>query len=241
MKIKALTLIVLLIIIKYKIFAQNYDVALIPTELKSYAKVVVREDKRTLNIKSDNDATYHVKRVFTILNSTGEDFAASAITYQKSQKIKSLSLQIYNANGQLINKIKESDFNDKSYINDFSLFEDVRIKSFNPSITTYPVTIVLEFELKLNQTFIFPDWYPQTRDGESVQLSEFCLIKPAALKMNYYYQHINLKPEITVEKGEEIIKWQMQNLLSLKPEPYSKTDHERLPNLKMSAVDFSYE
>src|SRR6476661_8113460 len=235
MNLQSIPLFFFLVVAQSLVFGQDYNVSLIPAELKSYAKVVVREDIRTIEIKSDNDVIYHVKKVFTILNETGEDWAESAITYNKSRKIKSLSLQIYNSNGQLLHKVKEADFKDESYISDYSLYEDVRIKSFKPLINNYPVTIAFEFELKLNQTFILPEWYPQFQDGISVETTEFNLIKPASFKMNYHYWLINQKPVITIEKDKETSKWKLLNLKAFKAEPFSKTYEERLPNLKMSA------
>ena len=222
-------------------FSQNYDVALIPKELKAYAKAIIRVDDRKIIINSNNDMVYRVKRAYTILNKSGEEFAEAAIGYDKSRKIKYLSLNIYNENGALTGKVKSSDFKDRSHISDFSLFEDDRIKTFNPVINTYPVTVELEFELKMNQTFIIPDWYPQPQDDVSVQQASLEIIKDPSFIINYKSHQIQNVPEIKVVDKKEVLTWKVENIEASKSESYSVSSEERLPYLKLSPVKFTYE
>jgi len=227
--------------IYHKTFSQNYDVGLIPKELKSYAKAIVRLDERKITINSSNDMIYSVKRAYTILNKSGEDFTEAAVGYDKSRKLKYLALNIYNEKGVLIAKAKSNDFKDKSYISDFSLFEDDRMKTFNPVINSYPVTIELEFELRINQTFIIPEWHPQAQDEVSVQNASLEIVKDPSFVINFKSHQIQDKPEIRIVDKKEVMSWKVENLPASKPEPYSISKEERLPYLKLSPVKFSYE
>ncbi len=230
-----------LLSISGNVFSQNYDINLIPKELKTYAKAVVRVDDRKIIINSNNDMVYRVKRAYTILNKAGEDFAEAGVSYNKSRKIKYLSLNIYDKNGILRGKVKSSDFKDKSYISDFSLFEDDRIKTFNPVINEYPTTVELEFELKMNQTFIIPDWYPQSQDGVSVQQASLEIIKDPSFALNYKSHLLQDQPGQTIVDKKEVLTWKVANIMAAKPEPFSIGVEERLPYLKLSPVRFSYE
>lgn len=223
------------------VFSQDYHVDLIPKELKSYAKAVIRQDRRTVIVNSSSDMIYKVKRAYTILNQSGDDFAKTAVVYSKIWKIKNLALNMYNAQGFLIGKVKMSEFKDNSYINDFSLFEDTRIKSFNPIIHQYPITIEVEFELKSNQTFNIPDWFPQYEDGVSVQQSSYEVIKDPSFEVKYKTFGIQEKPEINIKDKKEVLKWEIKNLMASRIEPYSLPKEERLISLRVSAVKFAYE
>ena len=221
-------------------YAQSYAVDLIPQELKSYAKGVVRLDERTVIIQSPSDMIYRIHRVTTILNNSGADLTQTVVFYNKSRKIKSLSVNVYNAHGDLIHKAKESDFSDRSYISNYSLFEDARIKSFQPVISTYPITIEENIEIRFNQTLAIPEWHPQGEEGLSVETGSFELIKSPDYEIKY--QSLGLaKPEIGEAGKSQRYQWTLKNVRASKYEPYSINEDLRLANLKISPVKFSYD
>ena len=220
--------------------AQSYDVDLIPKELKSYAKAVVRLDERTITISSPSNMVYRIRKATTIFNQANEDLAATVVFYNKTKKIKSLGLNIYDAKGSLIGKVKESDFEDQSCISDYSLFEDARMKRYFPSISNYPITIEETVEIRNNQTLAIPDWFPQAEDNISIEKGSFEILKSPDYSINFKSFGI-AKPQITTQGKVESIKWTLENVKANKQEPYSISADQRLPNLKISPVKFSYD
>ncbi|WP_442795209.1 DUF3857 domain-containing protein [Pelobium manganitolerans] len=220
--------------------AQSYSVALIPQDLKSYAKAVVRKDERTVIISSPSNMVYQIKKATTLLNQTSEDMAETVVLYNKSRKIKSLALNIYDANGYLIGKVKESDFEDRNYIDGYSLFQDDRIKSYRPVIRSYPVTVEEIIEIRYNQTLAIPDWDPQYHDNIAIEKASFEILKSPDYQIKF--KSVALPdPEINTQGKAESIKWTLANVKANKYEPYSVNEDKRLPNLKISPVKFSYD
>lgn len=220
--------------------AQSYDVDLIPKELKSYAKAVVRLDERTITINSPSNMVYRIRKATTIFNQANEDLAETVVFYNKTRKIKSLGLTIYDAKGSLIGKIKESDFEDRSYVSDYSLFEDARIKRYSPAITNYPITIEETLEIRNNQTLSIPEWFPQTQDNISIEKGSFEILKNPDYDVNFQSFGIG-KPQITNQGKVESIKWRVENVKASKYEAYSVNADQRVPNLKISPVKFTYD
>ncbi len=220
--------------------AQSYDVYLIPKALKSYAKAVVRIDERKIIINSPSSMVYQIKKATTILNQTASDMAQTAVFYNKMRKIKSLSLNIYDSRGNLIGKVKESDFDDRSYISDYSLFEDDRLKTYRPTISSYPFTVEEIIEIKCNQTLAIPSWFPQSEDNVSLEKASFEIIKSPDYKINFESFGIDEPQTSTVGKLESI-KWSLENVSANKYEPYSINADKRLANLKISPVKFTYD
>jgi hypothetical protein len=220
--------------------AQSYDVDLIPKDLKSYAKAVVRTDERVITISSPSNMVYQIKRATTILNQTGEDLAETVVFYSKTRKIKSLSLNIYDAGGTLIKKVKEADFEDRSYIDGYTLFQDDRLKHYKPVILSYPVTVEEIIEIRSNQTLAIPKWSPQSEDNVSLEKASYEIVKSPDYEINFQAFKI-AQPEKTPQGKMESIKWALENVKANKYEPYSINADNRLPNLQVSPVKFSYD
>ncbi|HET8830065.1 MAG TPA: DUF3857 domain-containing protein, partial [Pelobium sp.] len=220
--------------------AQSYDVELIPKALRSYAKAVVRKDERTIIINSPSNMIYQIRRATTLLNHTSEDLAQTVILYNKTRKIKSLSLNIYDANGNLISKVKESDFQDRSYIDNFSLFQDDRLKTYRPVIRSYPLTIEEIIEIRCNQTLAIPEWFPQGDDNVSLEKASFEILKNPDYEIRFKSFGM-ADPAITTQGKTESMKWTLENIQANRYEPYSVNEDKRLPNLKISPVKFSYD
>jgi len=63
---------------------------------------------------------------------------------------------IYNSFGIQVNKFSGSDFEDSGTTDGFSLFEDTRVKHYEPAVTDYPYTIEYEYEIRFEQSLNIP-------------------------------------------------------------------------------------
>lgn len=241
MKTRVLTLLVSLTGLFPALAQQDYRADLIPKNLRSYANAVVRSHETTIEVKALDEVSFKVKEAITILNNSGEEYGYVTVYYNKSRQVKGIKASIYDAQGNLIKKTGNNDFQDVSAINDFSLFEDERVKYFKPQMPDLPYTVVYEYELKLKQTLHLPEWHPQPCGDIAVESSTFTLLAKPDFKTRIRELNLTQPRQETTGKGGTKLTWTAQNLPALKSEPYSPAADTYLPSVEVAPVDFKYE
>ncbi len=220
---------------------QNYDASLIPKELLPYAGAVVRDNEVSIEVKDLDNAVYHVKQVITVLNKNGDNDAHIVVWHDKDRVIKNIKGVIYNQFGQQTGKFSESDFEDESAWDGFSLFLDTRIKHYLPSITEYPYTIAYEYEERSKQTLNFDEWIPNPYTGVSVEKSSFTFICKPDFNIRYKETNIPVKAIIgTNAHGLKTYSWQLNNLKAIKNEPLSPYFKSYSSSVMISPEKFVY-
>ena len=221
---------------------QGYDASLIPKDLLPYASSVVRLQEVNIDVKDLNSSTYHIKQAITILNKNGDDMADIEVWHDKTNVVKYVKGAVYNSSGMLIKKFSESDFEDVNANDGFSLFNDLKVKHYRPSVTEYPYTVEYEYEEREKQSLYFPDWMPNPGTGTAVEKSTFTFsCKP---DFNIRYKEINLPSAVSIATDKDGLKtytWQVNNLKAVKDEPYSPNPEKILTQVKIAPVKFTYE
>lgn len=220
----------------------DYNVSLIPKELMPYASAVVRSEEVTYQVKDLDNVFYHIKRAVTVLNKNGEDNVRIVVFYDKKTSIKYIRGAIYNEFGKPVDKFTEKQFGDHAAINDFSLYEDNRVKTFSPGASGYPYTVEYEYEVRYRQSLNFDDWQPNPTDGLSVEKSSYTFSAAPGFAINY--KQINLPSQVIIGTNKEGLKthtWQVSNLKAFKDEPYSPNAAAYLSAVKIAPVNFKYE
>lgn len=220
----------------------KYTAADIPKNLLPYASAVIRNKETTVEVKGLDNTTYHIKECITVLNKNGDDLARIVIWHNKSNVIKSVKGVVYDEYGKPTSKFSESNFSDVNASNDFSLFEDSRVKHYIPTVLSYPYTIEYEYEVKSKQSLNFHDWKPQPEAGLAVEKSTFTFIcKP---DFNIKFKQINFAPTPIVtnlDKNTKTYTWSTSNLPAIKDEPYSPNPATYEPCVKVAPQKFMYE
>ncbi len=240
MRIPLLTL-SLLIIANITMAQQDYNAAAISKTLLPYARAVVRNKEETIEVKSLDNTTYHIKAAITVLNKNGNDLAHIFIWHDKSTAIKYAKGVVYDSWGKKISKFSESDFEDASAANDFSLFEDSRVLHFMPAVTEYPYTIEYEYEVRSKQSLNFQNWQPNRSPGMAVEKSSYTFIcKP---DFNIRYKETNLPTKVTIGNagGLKTYSWSISNIKAIKDEPYSPNANTYADSVKIAPEKFSYQ
>lgn len=220
---------------------QSYGVGLIPKDLLPYASSVVRNDETTITIKDNDNVLYHYKKAITVLNKNGAEDAQLAVWYNKSRQIKSIKGVIYDEYGKQLSKFGESNFKDESAVNDFSLFEDERVKYYEPAVTTYPYTVEYEYDVKRDQTLNIESWFPAYANGVAVEQSLYKLICKPTLNIRYKETSYADKVETgTDEKGMKTYRWAVKNVKARRSEPYSPNKTSYITSVRLAAQDFTY-
>jgi hypothetical protein len=237
-----LTLFLVLLISVSASAQDNYDASLISKDLLPYASAVIRNKEVSIEVKDLDNTVYHIKEAITVLNKNGNDIAHIVVWHNKTNIIKSIKGTVYNQFGKLTGKFSERDFEDVNSGNDFSLFEDSKVKHFIPVVTDYPYTIAYEYELKSKQSLNFDDWTPNSTTGLAVEKSSYTFsCKP---DFNIRYKEINMPAKVvtgTDKQGNKTYTWQVDNLKAIKDEPYSPNKDKYLSKVKIAPENFSYE
>ena len=217
----------------------NYDVDLIPANLRPRANAIIRNQETLLDMKAVDNVMYSVKQAITVFNKNGENSARLVLFYDKNTAIKSIKGEVYNEVGKLMGKFSQSDFRDESAVQDFSLFEDSRIKHFLPSVNTYPYTVVYSYEIRFKQNLIIPDWTPKPANDVAVEKSTYTFICKPAEVLRIKAQHL-ANAEETADEKQKTYTWKANNLPAVKAEPYSPLKHFYQTSVKIAPQQFSY-
>lgn len=219
----------------------NYNVSGIPKDLMPYASAVIRNEETTVEVKAPDNVLYRVKGAVTVLNKNGDDEAEIVIFYDKNNVIKDARGIIYNEFGTQINKFSVSNFVDESAANDFSLFEDSRVKRYQPPVIVYPYTVAYEYEVRSKQSLTFRSWRPQYRTGTAVEKSAFTFICKPDFK--FRFKETAIPGKMTEENGPDGNKtftWSVNSLKAEKYEPYSPPKDSYGISLQIAPESFKY-
>jgi transglutaminase-like putative cysteine protease len=221
--------------------AQNYGTGLISKDLLSHASAIVRADETTITIKDADNVIEHVKHVITVLNKNGVNDARLVLYYNKMQHIKSVKGIIYDDYGKPVSKFGESDFKDQNDAHDFSLFEDIRVKYYTPSVTSYPYTVEYNYDLQSNQSVSLASWIPARNTGIAVENSTFTVAcKP---NLNIRYKEMAYPGQVqtgTDDKGLKTYTWKLSNVPARRDEPYSPDLENTETRVHVAPQSFSY-
>ncbi|MFZ1807161.1 MAG: DUF3857 domain-containing protein [Cyclobacteriaceae bacterium] len=218
----------------------NYSVQLIPDNLKEGVSTVVRNKEERFDIKSKSSASFYSFEAITILNSKGRDHAIKAISYDQLTKVVKLRASVFDGSGKLIKKLKSSDFEDRSAISGFSLYEDNRIKIADLSTTHYPFTIELEYELDYKFLFYIPTFYPIWDEDMSAQSAKYTLGFSQENKPRIMLRQLD-DNDYKFTESNESMSWSFTNVDAFKREKHGPPWRELIPAIVAAPTNFEYD
>ncbi len=195
----------------------KYIYADVPDSLKENADYIVWEDKMEFKIHDIGKATETVKYAVCIKDQHSKRFNTIYVGFDKSQPVRKFKAEIYNANGELVKKLKKSDIKDISAVSGYSLFEDNRALTALFTHNKYPYTLVYEYEKDVNGLLNYPSWYFQSMPNLSVISSEFKVTIPNNLKLKYKEYNLNKSVDIQQNTKEKTYTWTDNNLKAYEP------------------------
>lgn len=218
----------------------KYPVSAIPEDMKTGMYAVIREQELRFEINSVSSSTTYYRVVITILNSNAKNYGKEVIGYDKFNVVKSFKGVAYDAAGNVIKKLKQSDIYDQSAFDGFSLYSDNRLKRADLSQGTYPYTVEFECETEQKCLFFIPDFSLYEDDEISIQKSKYTLVYPPALKPRYKLFKIQ-EPKTFSLNGKEVLEWSFENI---KPEKFERLspDHDQIiPNISTAPQAFEFD
>lgn len=215
----------------------KYPVSEIPAALLKNAKAVIRSEEYVVQIYSINNARITHNLVITILNENAQKYAILNEVYDKFNRIENIREIIYNSLGE---KVEQSNnIIDQSAIPGISLYDDNRVKYYEPKYRTYPYTVEFNIETVLTGYNDFPSWMPCKDFNIAVQKSTYqiCTSNPGLFR-SYCPDHI-LNPVIETKGSVTWWTWKIDNQQAVEEEPLCRSLAEYMPVVFFAPNNFS--
>jgi hypothetical protein len=215
----------------------KYKVTDIPKNLLKDAKAVVREHEMVFEISDLNSAVVRVHYAITILNKNGLEKSILKEGYNNFSSVKKIKTTLYDQNGKLIRTGLNTVVEDIAAFDGFSLYNDYRIKVYDPEYATVPFTVEYSFEVNYNGLLNYPDWILYDDFNISTERSEFTVITPIGFKFRYLEKNLKESCKINgVDKVNYI--WSLSGLPAIRKELYSQSLSEFTPVVYTAPHDF---
>ncbi len=218
---------------------EEYAALSIPGELIKNASEVVRQDYMKLEIQNTRSAILHRKYVVTLLNDDSREHQ-QYVGYDKFRKINKLSARVYDASGKLVRKVKSKEFNDRSSISGFSIYEDDRMKTIELHHSSFPYTIELEYEISYKNFPFYPAGSLQSFE-KSVENFEYVIETPADFKLRHLSRNTDIKPMITKTGDKITYAWKAARLPALIWEPHAPYTDKIVPRIEIAPTEFHFD
>ncbi len=223
------------------LYAQNFNVSLIPDSLKKNANVVKRFEEIDFEIKSPGKATVREHHAYTILNDLGEEWANYHSGYDKFTSINYIDGILYNEDGKELKHVKKKDMADESGSNDETLMSDTRYKVNNFYNSSYPFTVEYDEEDDIDGILDIEPWMPVDMPNMSVQFSKYVITVPKNYELRYKVFNFSQSPVITQTTDKITYTWQIQNVPAIEEEKMAPSWSEIVPNILFAPSDFEID
>jgi hypothetical protein len=221
--------------------AQVYPSAAIPDSLKKNADAVIREYTCELDIYSASSAAIQVKKVITVLNKKGEVMSDFRVFYDRFISPSDIKIQLYDASGIQLKKVKDSEILDYSAYDDGTLFSDNRVKYFKPLVNTYPYTIVYSYDLKLKGYTGFSSWIPAGGYSVSVQHAIYKVTVAQEVGLRYKQLNFTEAKRKSTDNNKQEYTWELNNFPAIQEEPLSPGFDLLTPVVLITTDKFEYD
>ncbi|MCX2452179.1 DUF3857 domain-containing protein [Pedobacter sp. PLR] len=217
-----------------------YDISKIPVELLENARIVVRNEELTYEVKGPGSAIQQYKTAVTILNKSGEGSSNLVEYYDNFSNISNLKASLYDAKGQKIKEYRAADFKDRSAVSNGSMYEDSRVKYLEFLHTTFPYTIEYSYEIDYKGILSYPSWFAAAGFGMAVEKSSYTFKIPKELSFKYLHSK-DLKTDSILVKDKMEYKWSCSSIPALDSEPLSTGLKTVNPWVTVAPNQFEYD
>jgi len=217
----------------------EYSVFNISADLMEEANTVVRLHYENIHVRSPKMATATQKVVKTIFNKKNGDHHF-VFHYNKFKKLGKIKIKVYDSLGNLVKEVKKSEFEDRSAVSDFSLYEDDRYKYIKLVHETFPYTVETEYSYELQGLMYFPSFTVQDY-FTSVVKAQYIVRLPTDLQLNYKALNTVAEPLKKTDQGLSVHTWNFGNLSAIQSEPYSPETSKILPRILLTLNEFQIE
>ena len=229
-----------LILIPVLSFGQiDYKVADIPEQLLADANSTVIEHKVEIDIPNNRKIISCERRVITVHNKAGDRHVDAYVNYDNETKVKSLRVDVVDANGNLLETFRKRDFEDVSAVSGGTLYSDSRVLFLNYTPTSYPYTVIFESVVESDNTFFIPRWTMYQNTYSSIW-NKYVRIKYEP-SLGLRYKTFDPKGQFEVEEQEGFLKISVREQGVIKTEEMSPSFTDLVPTAHFGLSSFSID
>jgi len=207
-------------------WAQNSDAELTNQE----TNIVVRNDKLYKALSFE----------ILINNRAGDKYTEVSIPYSKMNKVSKIEAFIKDNDGIVIKKLKNSDITVRSFIADFSLYEDNFVKEFTLKHNIYPYTLCYSYQT-VEEEFLYLDhWLPVIDSDVPTKKAILTIEVPDEFKIAYNSRLVDSFKSDTAGTGIKYC-WKASYKHLIEPEIFSPLMSDFFPNVFVVPEKFNYE
>lgn len=213
----------------------------IPDSLKANAYSVVRLNTIDYTYHNSNSAEQQNTYIVTVMNDKGNSAAYFICYCDKFKEMKNFSGELYDANGCLLRKIKQSEVKFTEYSS--GLASDGKTYYYECNAPSYPYTVKYKWETKYQKGIIgFPVFSPVNEYNQSVEKASYSILLPTNIE--FKHKAINIPDSVyQIENNNKGIKysWSLNGIPALEKEPFSPDIQERIPAVYATPISFSFD
>jgi hypothetical protein len=124
--------------------------------------------------------------------------------------------------------------NDEAYSANSTLYSDIRFKTFQPLINSYPCTIEIVIKKNHHGTLGFSTWFPHLNFNTAVENSTLIFKTPIKDDINYLELNYPFEVKISSTAKHKIYEWNIKNLISVNNEIFAPQKIDIFPSILIS-------
>lgn len=206
-------------------FSQKYDAEVLNK----------RTDATIQNGTLITDYSYEIQ----INNRSGEKYGRIAIPFSGMIRLSNISAIIKDEHGNVIRKLKRNEITQRSYISDFSFYEDDFIKEFTLKHNTYPYIIEYSYTYKENEFIHIASWNPVYNTEIPTRKATLSLIYPTDYEIKYTSCFVE-DPVIESLELNTKITWETNFTETFEEEDYAPYYRKLIPGIEIVPLNFKY-
>jgi len=201
---------------------------------------VVVLSKSTEIVVENNKLTRKIFKEILINNHQADSYGSVYIDYSKLKKVSRLKAWLEDLNGKEIKRLKDSEIESRSDIDNISLYDDNMVKKFTLKHNIYPYVLKYSYEESENQ-FLYIDYWSPAIDPDVPTLSaELKISVPLDNKISYKTMGIN-KFKIDTIENHCVYSWKSAYTPVPESEAYSPEISDSIPYVKVVPIKFTYK
>jgi len=216
----------------------EYAASGINPELLANANAVLRVYDKEVEIKSPTEVVIRKHYVVTVLKKQGAHYASCSESFSKLEKVEKLKGYIYDKDGVLQLKIRESDFSTDAVSVEPGYYDDEKERNYQCSNRECPYTVEFFTETKQIHTFFLPEWIVRPAYDVAVEESHYKLTAPSSFPVRYKSINGTLNAEISKEDEKNVYSWSVKDVKAERPEYLASEEFDGSPVLMVAAEEF---
>jgi hypothetical protein len=158
--------------------------------------------------------------------------------YDKFSSVKKIKTTVYDQNGNIVRIDANSSLQDIAAFSGYSLYDDYRIKIFDPKYASIPFTVEFSYEISYNGLLSYPFWVLYDDFNVSIEQSSLTVFTPYHFKLRYHERNLNSTVNIHDAGGKVEYDWKVSSIPALREEPYSPSLADYSPAVFLAPYDF---